>query len=110
MRKFLVLLGLIAGLAALAIVVTDASAKNPIVVGLTSQQVANVCGKNLVSGGGHSGCVKDCGPQNKYVCDFDCNNKTGKCGGQCLTCPARKFPFGQNFPAHVVKQTLRWAH
>jgi hypothetical protein len=58
-------------------------------VKITQQQVANVCGKKLQTGGGHSGCTKACGLNGEHQCDFDCNNKTGKCEGQCLTCSAR---------------------
>ena len=100
-RKLAVAFALCAGLAGLAFAVTDASAKT-IIVKLTSQQVANVCGKNMQTGGGHSGCSKNCGAGNKQICDFDCNNKTKQCGGQCVTCAQRKFPFGNNYPTHVV--------
>jgi hypothetical protein len=107
MRKFVVLIGLVVGLAALAMVANDASAKT-ILVSLTQQQVANVCGKNTQTGGGHTGCTKSCGGGTQ-VCDFDCNNKSGKCTGSCVTCAQRKFPFGENFPAHVVKKDVRVA-
>ncbi len=107
MRKFVVLIGLVVGLAALAMVANDASAKT-ILVSLTQQQVANVCGKNAQTGGGHTGCTKSCGGGTQ-VCDFDCNNKSGKCTGSCVTCAQRKFPFGENFPAHVVKKDVRVA-
>ena len=80
-----------------------------IIVKLTSQQVANVCGKNMQTGGGHSGCSKNCGAGNKQICDFDCNNKTKQCGGQCVTCAQRKFPFGNNYPTHVVVMSVKAA-
>jgi len=76
-----------------------------ITVKLTSEQVANVCGKSLQTGGGHSGCTKNCG--NGHICDYDCSNKTKQRGGQCLTCPQRRFPFGTNFPAHVVNMSVK---
>ena len=107
MRKFVVLFGLVVGLATLAMVANGASAKT-IFVPLTQQQVANVCGKNAQTGGGHTGCTKSCG-RGTQVCDFDCNNKSGKCTGSCVTCAQRKFPFGENFPAHVVKKDVRVA-
>ena len=72
------------------------------------QQVASVCGKNAQTGGGHTGCTKSCGGGTQ-VCDFDCNNKSGKCTGSCVTCAQRKFPFGENFPTHVVKKDVRVA-
>jgi hypothetical protein len=101
MRNLLIL---IVGLAISVLVVGDLAAKT-ISVSITQQQVKNVCGREVATGGGHSGCSKSCG---KYQCNYDCNNKTGKCEGQCLTCPARKFPFGTQFPASVVnKQLLR---
>jgi hypothetical protein len=96
------------GLAGLAFPGTDASAKT-IIVTLTSQQVANVCGKNMQTGGGHLGCTKNCGAGNKQICDFDCNNKTKQCGGQCVTCAARRFPFGTNYPVHVLNMSVKAA-
>jgi hypothetical protein len=108
MRKSIILkVGLVIGLAVLAFV-ANAEAKS-IFVPLTQQQVANVCGKDTSTGGGHTGCSKTCGLKKENVCDFDCNNKSGKCTGSCVTCAQRKFPFGENFPAHVVKQTVRFA-
>src|SRR4029078_10528061 len=86
MRIFALLFAFIVGLAALAFAVSEASAKT-ITVKLTSEQVSNVCGKSLQTGGGHSGCTKSCG--NGHICDYDCSNKTKQCGGQCLTCPQR---------------------
>lgn len=103
MRKSIIL---IVGLFAFAFVVGDAAAKT-IAVKITQQQVANVCGKNMQTGGGHSGCTKSCGAQKENVCDFDCNNKTGNCTGTCVTCAARKFPFGKGFPAHVVTKAVK---
>lgn len=67
---------------ALAAMVSSAAVAKTIVVRLTEQQVANVCGKQSSSGGGHTGCTKSCG---QYVCDYDCTKKG--CGGQCLNCP-----------------------
>ena len=78
MRIFALLFAFIVGLAALAFAVSEASAKT-ITVKLTSEQVANVCGKSLQTGGGHSGCTKSCG--NGHICDYDCSNKTKQCGG-----------------------------
>lgn len=69
------------GILLLAIMPGTAMGKT-VLVKLTTQQVANVCGKQLQSGGGHAGCTKNCG---KYVCDYDCT-KAG-CYGQCVTCP-----------------------
>jgi len=71
MRIFALLFAFIVGLAALAFAVSEASAKT-ITVRLTSEQVANVCGKSLQTGGGHSGCTKSCG--NGHICDYDCSN------------------------------------
>lgn len=36
---------------------------------VTEQQVRNVCGKNLQSGGGAIGCARKCG---NTVCDYGC--------------------------------------
>jgi hypothetical protein len=63
--------------------VSSAGAKT-VLVKLTTQQVANVCGKQLQSNGGQAGCMKKCG---NYTCDYNCN-KDG-CAGQCLTCPGQ---------------------
>lgn len=52
---------------------------------LTKQQVKEVCGKGLQSGGGNTGCAKSCGQGNKQICDYNCNDKTGKCTGKQLT-------------------------
>ena len=56
-----------------------------------------------------SGCSKNCGAGNKQICDFDCNNKTKQCGGQCVTCAQRKSPFGNNYPTHVVVMSVKAA-
>ena len=80
---------LIVGMALVVIVSSAADAKT-IIVTLTQQQVANVCGNQQSTGGGHSGCTKSCG---QYVCDYDCTKKG--CGGQCINCPGtdrRIFP------------------
>jgi hypothetical protein len=108
MRRFLVLCGLFIGVATLAFAPSDASAK-PITVKLTQQQVATVCGKELSSAGNRSGCHKNCGAGNKQICGFECDNKTKQCGGQCVTCAARKFPFGTAYPGHVVNKSVRQA-
>jgi hypothetical protein len=48
----------------------------PAETSLTKEQVNNVCGKALASGGGYSGCDKKCGNQ---ICDYHCG-PDGKCG------------------------------
>jgi len=95
---------LIAGLALAALVPNAASAKT-VLVKLTTQQVATVCGKDLQSGGGHVGCVKKCG---SHQCDYDCT-KSG-CTGQCYTCPGqdRKILPGLQ-SKRVVKDAVRAA-
>jgi hypothetical protein len=103
MRKIIMVL---IGLAAFALLVDEAAAAT-ISVKITQQQVANVCGKNMQTGGGHSGCTKTCGLQKEHYCDFDCNNKTGNCTGTCVTCQARKFPFGKHYPIRVINQSLK---
>jgi hypothetical protein len=105
MRIFALLFAFVIGLAALTFAVSEASAKT-ITVKLTSQQVANVCGDRVETGGGHSGCSKPCG-NGKHICEYDCNNKTKECGGQCLTCPQRKFPWGDNYSSHVVTKAVK---
>ena len=75
-------------LATSALIVGAATAAT-ISVKITQEQVGNVCGKNMQTGGGHSGCSKQCGSNKQYVCDFDCNNKSGNCTGTCVTCPTR---------------------
>ncbi len=77
-----------------------------ILVKLTQQQVATVCGGELKpGGGGHSGCTKSCGAK-KHMCDYDCDKK-GQCVGQCITCPQRKLPLGENAPKRVIKNAVR---
>ncbi len=78
MSKFIILL--VAGLLAISFTIS-ADAKT-VVVKLTTQQVANVCGKQLQSNAGSAGCSKSCG---QYLCDYNC--KKNGCVGQCLTCP-----------------------
>ena len=41
--------------------------------------------------------------------EIDCNNKTKQCGGQCVTCAQRKFPFDNNYPTHVVVMSVKAA-
>lgn len=106
MRKVLMLLAGL-GLAftfVLALSPENASAKT-VLVKLTQQQVATVCGGDLKpGGGGHSGCTKSCG--RKQICDYDCDKK-GQCVGQCVTCPQRKLPLGENAPKRVIKNAVR---
>ena len=72
--------------------------------------MANVCGKNVSTGGGHSGCGKACGSEKQYQCDFDCNNKTGQCTGTCLTCESpRLIGLGKDSPKRVIKHSVRAA-
>jgi hypothetical protein len=62
---------------------SSVDAKNAILVKLTTNQVATVCGKQLQSNPGKaSGCSKPCG---RYSCDYNCT-KDG-CFGQCTNCP-----------------------
>jgi hypothetical protein len=61
----------------------EAGLSKTVLVKLTTQQVATVCGKQLASGGGHVGCTRACG---KYQCDYDCTKEKG-CTGQCVNCP-----------------------
>ena len=100
MRKSLLLTACLA----LAVAFAGAAGAKTVLVKLTTQQVATVCGKDLVSGNGHAGCSKGCG---KYQCDYDCT-KSG-CQGQCLTCPGT----GRILPGlkskRVVKQSVRAA-
>jgi len=68
---------LIAAFALLAL--TPAYARNAGgTVSLTKTQVATECGPSLGSGGGVTGCTKQCGDK---FCGYFCNNKTGKCQG-----------------------------
>jgi hypothetical protein len=107
MRELVVLLALALGIAVLAPPVMDAAAKT-IVVKLSKEQVATVCGKKLSSNAGVSGCFKKCGANGEHQCDYGCNKK-GQCSGQCLTCPQRKFPWGKRYPIHLVKKDVRLA-
>ena len=65
MRKSVML---IAGLAALMLFAGGVEAKI-IQVKVTQQQVKDVCGKHLQTGGGHSGCGVNCAGGN--LCSFD---------------------------------------
>jgi hypothetical protein len=107
MRKLVVLLTLVLGFAVVAPPVMDAAAKT-IIVKLNKEQVATVCGKKLQSNAGVSGCFKKCGANGEYTCDYGCNQK-GQCGGQCVNCPQRKFPWGKHYPIHAVKKDVRLA-
>jgi len=101
MRKSILL---IAGLA-LAVLLPSAASAKTVVVKLTTQQVATVCGKDLQSGGGHVGCTKKCG---SYQCDYDCT-KSG-CTGQCFTCPGQDRKVFPGLPSkRVLKDAVRAA-
>ncbi len=95
---------LIAGLA-LAVLFANAASAKTVIVTLTTQQVATVCGKGLQSGGGHVGCTKNCG---SYQCDYDCT-KAG-CTGQCVTCPGQDRIILPGLPSkRVLKDAVRAA-
>jgi hypothetical protein len=63
----------------LALHVAPAEAKG---VKLTPEQVKTVCGKDIQSGGGNTGCTKNCGLNGQNICDYNC--KGGKCEGQIV--------------------------
>lgn len=92
----------VAALAAFGLMASGADAKG---VKLTEQQVKDVCGSKLQTGGGHSGCTKACGLNKEHQCDFDCDNKKGKCEGQCVTCGARFV--GKNSTRRVINTDVR---
>jgi len=96
---------LIAGLA-LATLIPNAADAKTVLVKLTTQQVATVCGKDLHSGGGNAGCTKKCG---SHTCDYNCNKNDG-CTGWCVTCPGqnRKILPGL-MSKRVVKDAVRAA-
>ena len=50
------------------------------ITSLTQSQVENVCGKDLETGNGHSGCTKKC-YNGTSTCIYDCSAKTGDCNG-----------------------------
>ncbi|MEO8883141.1 MAG: hypothetical protein ABI377_06995 [Devosia sp.] len=43
---------------------------------ITQGQMEAMCGNGAKTGGGHTGCDRPCG---KMWCDYDCDNKSGKC-------------------------------
>jgi hypothetical protein len=45
---------------------------------VTPEQVSNVCGKDLTTANGHSGCTKTCA-NGTSTCIYDCSQKTGDC-------------------------------
>jgi hypothetical protein len=49
---------------------------------LTRDQVNAVCGKDLKTENGHSGCTKKC--TNGDTCIYSCSNTTGNCSGHSL--------------------------
>lgn len=102
MLRSILFIAFVAALAAFGLLPGEAQAAG---VKLTQQQVTDVCGKKLQTGGGHSGCTKNCGLNGEYQCDFDCNNKTGKCEGQCLTCGARFV--GKNSTRRIINTDVR---
>ncbi len=108
MRKSFAILALLIACAALLPAAHGAFAKT-VTVKLSSEQVANVCGKNIQTGGGHTGCAISCG-NGKQICEFDCDNKSKQCGGQCVTCPQRKFPWGDKYWIHAVNKAVKAAH
>ena len=74
MRK--IIFGLVA-LAAFALVHHEAAAAG---VKITEQNVKDVCGAKLESGGGMMGCTKTCGSNGEHLCDFHCEGGN-KCEG-----------------------------
>jgi hypothetical protein len=82
MRK--IVFGLVA-LAAFALVPHEASAAG---VKITKQNVNDVCGAKLESGGGSMGCTKQCGLNGEHLCDFSCTGD--KCVGYCLSCGVKE--------------------
>jgi hypothetical protein len=63
-----IIFGLVA-LAAFALVHHEAAAAG---VKITEQNVKDVCGAKLKSGGGMMGCTKTCGSNGEHLCDFHC--------------------------------------
>jgi hypothetical protein len=76
MRKTVVF---IIGFTALGLLASEALA----ITNLTRDQVNNVCGKDLKTSNGHSGCSKKCA-DGKSTCIYDCSEKTGICSGIAL--------------------------
>jgi hypothetical protein len=74
MRKSLMI---VLTLGVFAFVASEAGAKQ-IIVRLTPNQVATVCGSTNY-------CEKSCGLNGEYKCGFGCG--TSGCSGVCLTCP-----------------------
>lgn len=72
MRLLLILLSM----AFLALQPAPASAAG---VKLTPEQVKTVCGDDIKSGGGSTGCTKQCGLNGQNWCDYNC--KKDKCEG-----------------------------
>jgi hypothetical protein len=102
-----IIFGLVA-LAAFALVHHEAAAAG---VKITEQNVKDVCGAKLQSGGGMMGCTKTCGSNGEHLCDFHCEGGN-KCEGQCLNCGVkeRELPSKSSAIAlrnRVVKEEIR---
>jgi len=77
-------------------------------VKISQQQVKDVCGSKLQSGGGAMGCEKKCGLNGEHTCDFGCNPQ-GQCEGVCKTCGAlsRSGLFQGIYANRVVRRAVR---
>jgi hypothetical protein len=73
------------------------------ITSLTKSQVENVCGKDLQTANGHSGCTKKCA-NGTSTCIYDCSHKTGDCNGVAvgLTAGGGTEPTGPKFGAGAV--------
>jgi hypothetical protein len=89
----------IVGLLAIALIPHDAAA-----VKLAQQQVKDVCGKKLRTGGDAMGCTKQCGLNNEHTCDFGC--KGNDCNGSCMTCGVKARIIPHPYANRVVRAEL----
>ena len=103
MRKAVVFIVFVVALAAFALGPSEGVAATK----LTSQQVENVCGKNLkTEASGVSGCFKECGLNKEHSCQFGCYK--GGCWGNCDTCGQKRSAIFPNlYSSRVVRSALR---
>lgn len=73
MRKIVIACFTVAAIAVFAVAFTTNESAGK-TIKITEQQMKNVCGKKVETGGGQTGCTKKCG---NTVCDYNCNKKDG---------------------------------
>ncbi len=71
------------------------------ITSMTQSQVNNVCGPDLKTENGHSGCTKKCA-NGTSTCIYDCSQKTGECNGVSIGLVSGTPPAGPKWPNSLL--------